>query len=42
MWRRAWPRISEFLQLVLITATLAAIAAAFAAAGILSRPWGAR
>lgn len=42
MGRRAWSRISEVLQLVLITAVLAAIAGAFAVAGILSRPWGIR
>lgn len=38
MWRRAW----EAVQATLIGLTLAAIAAAFAAAGILSRPWGGR
>lgn len=40
--RRAWSRLSEGLQAVLISATLVAIAAALAAAGILSRPWGLR
>jgi hypothetical protein len=35
-------RVSEFCQFVLIAVMLAAIAAAFAAAGILSRPWGIR
>lgn len=38
MRRRAW----EAVQSVLIVTALAAIAAMFAAAGVLSRPWGIR